>query len=354
MRARARDLVSALAAPGGDERRLFARRLLEQRHLSFDSAAGRAAALQYLIDAVVRIATEQAAIDRELETARTAANPARQRDIGARIFRTRGLSLDTSLAPNYALDRALDMMKASGVLRVGAITRLAVIGPGLDFSDKDSGFDFYPQQTLQPFALLDSIGRLGVGTAADPEVVLLDISPRVIDHVTRATARAARGESYTVYLPLARHREWLPAFRAYWQRFGDQIGTPVQPAVPADISTAAELRAVRVRPQVVQRVSVADVNAVTDRLDGDGFDLMVATNVLVYYDAFDQALALANIAAMLRPGGILLSNNPLPDAPDAPLRLAGSSDTTYWLARSSGDGTPTTFGDRIFWYQRQR
>jgi hypothetical protein len=36
-----------------------------------------------------------------------------------------------------------------------------VIGPGLDVADKQDGFDFYPQQTLQPFALVDSLRRLG-------------------------------------------------------------------------------------------------------------------------------------------------------------------------------------------------
>ena len=46
MRARAQDLVRALAAPSRDERILFARRLFEARQLSFDSDAGRAAVLQ--------------------------------------------------------------------------------------------------------------------------------------------------------------------------------------------------------------------------------------------------------------------------------------------------------------------
>ena len=34
-----------------------------------------------------------------------------------------------------------------------SVRRVAIVGPGLDFTDKAEGFDFYPQQTIQPFAL---------------------------------------------------------------------------------------------------------------------------------------------------------------------------------------------------------
>jgi len=65
------------------------------------------------------------------------------------------------------------------------------------------------------------------------------------------------------------------------------------------------------------------LNIVTDRLDGDGFDLIVATNVFVYYDVLDQALALANVASMLRPGGFFLTNTAMVDTSAPTLRLAG-------------------------------
>jgi hypothetical protein len=31
------------------------------------------------------------------------------------------------------------------------------VGPGLDFADKQEGYDFYPLQTIQPFAVIDSL-----------------------------------------------------------------------------------------------------------------------------------------------------------------------------------------------------
>ena len=43
------------------------------------------------------------------------------------------------------------------------------------------------------------------------------------------------------------------------------------------------------------------------------FDLIIGTNIFIYYGAFEQSLARENIAAMLRPGGYLLTNNLLAD-----------------------------------------
>ena len=51
----------------------------------------------------------------------------------------------------------------SHALAAGSVRRVALIGPGLDFTDKAEGYDFYPPQTIQPFALLDSLVRLGLG-----------------------------------------------------------------------------------------------------------------------------------------------------------------------------------------------
>ena len=71
-------------------------------------------------------------------------------------------------------------------------------------------------------------GRVGTTTVFElqreggfQEIVLLDISPRIIAHVTQARARASRNIGYTVNLPLPRSSAWLPETRAYWQTFGD-------------------------------------------------------------------------------------------------------------------------------------
>ena len=80
------------------------------------------------------------------------------------------------------------------------------------------------------------------------------------------------------------------------------------------------------------------------RFDGPPFDLVVATNVFVYYDTLDQSLALANVEAMLRPGGLLLSNNALLELPALRMRSAGYLTVQY-------SDRPDD-GDHVVWYRR--
>ena len=75
-----------------------------------------------------------------------------------------------------------------------------------------------------------------------------------------------------------------------------------------------------------------------------GSNLVIATNVLVYYSPFEQALAVANMARMLRPRGLLLSNNAV--FPTPPMSSSFRFITVAYSDRA-GDG------DTIFWYQRE-
>ena len=86
----------------------------------------------------------------------------------------------------------------------------------------------------------------------------------------------------------------------------------------------------------------------SDRLDlpdGERFDLVLATNVLLYYDTFEQTLALDAIAAMLRPGGVLLTNDAVLEVPEIPMRSEGY--LTVRFSDREGDG------ERMVWYIRQ-
>jgi hypothetical protein len=345
--ARIDDLLAALAMPGDDERRLFARALLARKGVRVATAADRDAAREYLRAAVVRVATEQEQIDQEL--AATSGRDAKTEfDRRSRLFRTRGLSLDTSLLANYSVEQTLAAMKARGLLAPGGVRRVAIVGPGLDFADKDVGFDIYPQQTLQPFAVVDSLKRLGlVPSTRDPEIVLLDISPRIVDHVTRARARAARNVGYTMNLPLAAKTPWLPEVRAYWRTFGDQIGAQVQANVSKLVADQADMRSIRARPSVVQSLSMMNLNIVTERFDGEPFDLAIATNVFIYYDVLEQALAMSNVEAMLKPGAFLLANVSAPSLASVTIRPVDTTTTVY--ARSPGVGENVL--DFVVWYK---
>ena len=346
--ARLDDLLTALATPGNDERRLFARALLQRKGLRFATPADREAARKYLLAAVIRVAGEQDQIDQELG-ATSGGDPLKEFVERSRLFRARGLSLDTSLIPNYSVEQALAAMKARGLLKPGSVRRVAIVGPGLDFADKDVGFDVYPQQTLQPFAVLDSLRRLGLAPPpGNPDIVLLDISPRIIDHVTQARARAARNIGYTLNLPLPKSTPWLPEVRKYWETFGDQIGALAQAPTSKAIADVADLRAVRARPSAVQRMSVLNVNIVTERLDGEAFDLVIATNVFIYYDVLEQALAMANVEAMLKPGAFFLANVSAPNLTSVAMRPVETTRTLYTRASAAREDIL----DFIVWYRR--
>jgi len=337
------DLLKALIAPGTDERRLFARALLQRKGFRFATAADLDRVRDHLLEAMMRVAAEQEQMDQEL--AATSGDSTTEFVRRSRLFRTRGLSLDTSLVANYAIEQALREIKARALLAPGSVRRVAVVGPGLDFADKDVGFDFYPQQTVQPFAVLDSLARLGLTSSPDPEIVLLDISPRIIDHVTRARARAGREIGYSLNLPLTKGTPWVPEVRNYWQTFGDRIGAPATSPASKAAADLADMRAVRVRPFVVRQLSILNTNIVTERLDVPPFDLVIATNVFIYYDVLEQALALSNVDAMLKPGAFLLANVSAPNLASIGIRPVGT--TTVLYARTITEN----IRDFVVWYQ---
>ena len=72
--------------------------------------------------------------------------------------------------------------------------------------------------------------------------------------------------------------------------------------------------------------------------EGQGFDLVVATNVLVYYDLFQQALAMSSIARMMNPGGIFLANHALPALHPKELEYLGGRSVKYTPSGAYGDG----------------
>ena len=315
---RAADLAAALGSPGQDERRLFARDHFNRQGYETVTADDRVRLADRLVDLVYSVTSERAGIARESLAIRKSGGVSEQFVARSKLFRDRGLSLDTSFRPSFALEKTLAELQLRGLLKAGAIRDVAVIGPGLDFTDKSSGHDFYPQQTLQPFALIDSLIRVGlVRDAAAVHVTTLDISPRVNDHLRRARQRAMAGEPYRLQLPLERDVTWKPGIAEYWRTAGGRIGTATAPGRAAVPGANVDVRTVSIRPAAALRVEPVDLNIVVQRSTTHRFDLVVATNVFIYYDILDQVLALSNVRAMLKPGGFLLSNNALLELPSS-------------------------------------
>jgi hypothetical protein len=345
--ARARDLAGALSAPGTDERRLFARQMLERQGYGVGDPKRRAELEVHLVAEVARVAREQNRIAADLAEARKRGNATEQFAVASRVYQSRGLSLDTSILPGFAIEQALTDLRQRGLIAPGSVREAAIVGPGLDFADKNSGFDFYPPQTVQPFAVIDSLRRLNLADEGGPAgITTLDLSPRVNEHLVQARARADRGQPYVIQLPLDAGVAWRPDLVAYWSTSGERVGGVTQTAVAPGLGQDLRPRTVTVPPHTLLRIHPEDVNIVVERLPDRRFDLIVATNVFVYYDLLDQALAVSNVAAMLRPGGFLLSNNALLELPASGLRSAGY--TTVQYSDRPDDG------DHVVWYRRER
>jgi predicted TPR repeat methyltransferase len=97
------------------------------------------------------------------------------------------------------------------------------------------------------------------------------------------------------------------------------------------------VRAVAVQPKYASRIESRDSNVVGQVVDGEAFDLVVATNILVYYDRFQQALAMNGIARMMNAGGVFLSNTVLPAQRPAALEYLGRRSVSYSVSGSYGD-----------------
>ena len=97
------------------------------------------------------------------------------------------------------------------------------------------------------------------------------------------------------------------------------------------------------------RIVPQDLNIVLQRLvpltDEERFDLIVATNLLVYYDVFERSLAFANVAHMLRPGGLFLANNSTPVVLPVSMDSVGYSETIF--------SSQLNDRDRIDWYRKK-
>ena len=340
--ARLTDFERALAQPDANERLLYARQALR----------GTGTIRAQLLSMIDRAMKETETYARLSEQAQALGDSALEFAERSRMYRDRGLAPDTSVRINFAIEEALRGL--TPVLTRGsdpatrAVRRAAIAGPGLDVADKQEGFDFYPIQTIQPFALIDSLIRLDLADLDTLQLTTFDVSAPVNEHIARAVQRARAGSPYLIHLPLDGEVAWSPDLIDYFARFGSAIGAAVPVTIPPGVGRL-KLRALSVRPSVVEMVVPRDVNVTAEQLnlsDTERFDLIVGTNIFLYYDRLQQGLAMTAAASMLRPGGVLLSNNALVEVPSVGLRSIGYSKILYSNREEDGDV--------IIWYQKSR
>jgi hypothetical protein len=340
--ARVRQLAAVVGAAQRNERVEFVSAFLKRKQVTSEQRE------VFLSRNLARYVMEQREYQEKLEHAAKSGDKSEILAARGTLYAQRGLSVDTSLLPNFAIEDTLRVLQAKGVLQAGSIKRIAIVGPGLDFTDKRDGYDFYPLQTIQPFAVMEAVERLGLGKRNELRVVTLDLNAAVNAHVATLAAAARKGRVYQVQLPRDTAAQWTSQAVNYWEKFGEVIGKPAAPLAVPDQLSSVELKAVAISPDRAARVTPMDLNIVAqtiDFADGEGFDLVVATNILVYYDHFQQALAMGNIARMMNGKGIFVSNTALPAAHDERLKYLGGRNVAY-----AQDGS---YGDDVVVYMRQ-
>ena len=225
----------------------------------------------------------------------------------AELYRHRGLSTDTAIEAGYVVHLGLGVLKALEPAR--RVRRVLIVGPGLDLAPRTGLDESAAPESYQPWAVLDSLVSLGLGTAGDLDIVAADINPRVVAHLARVrehppVLRLASSLHESPALSLS------PEYRDYVDRVGSALSNIAAGA--RDLGNGQRGKTLSVSPLAARTVRAAALDIVTQRLDDERFDLIVATNILPYFDDPQLALAVANIAAMLAPGGAFLHNEQRP------------------------------------------
>jgi SAM-dependent methyltransferase len=343
---RLEDLLDGMAQPGTNERLEVAREVLLRRGVDPAVPGGRERARRLLLQARDRMIDEFREYERRVQATARRGDPGETMSVHAILFRERGLSSDTSVLVDFAVDRALRAIASSGALAPGTVRNVGIVGPGLDLTNKADGHDFYPLQTIQPFAVMDALIGLGLGDGAGLRVATFDVSMRVNRHLAAARARAEAGAGYLLHFIRPIHADWRPELLAYVSAFGRHVGQLTSPARVPATAGGLSVSAVQIHPSRVLSIDPWDLNIVMERFAPlaakDRFDLIIATNVFVYYSRFEQALAMSNVASMLRPGGILITNNAVFPVPPF-------TASAHHLRASYSDAD----GDDVFWYERK-
>lgn len=304
-RARVADLLSALRKEPKDARLAYFRTLLQ--------GGRRAVAPEAFYADYVRVA-------RFLYRKEFLAGGASANDVAqvATLYQRRPHSSDTQIEAGFGVYLGLGTLHAlKPALR---ITTVLVVGPGLDLAPRTDLIDAVGPQSYQPFAVADALLALSLASERDLRVHSLDVNPRVVRALQAAVAR----EPVTLHLFTGiaeTDQPFQPDYRTYVRELGRAIGDEIT-APRAIASDRHYQHSIAARTAVARAMSAERLNIVTERLvDAPPVDLVVATNVLTYFDDRQLALALSNMAAMLRPGGYLLHNESRAGLVDTAARL---------------------------------
>ena len=335
VRARLEDLLKALESSSTDPRLTYFRGLV---HSTFPSGREREAALAREYARVMKFV-----YDKEFVAQRAGPNAV------AELYHSRGLSTDTEVEAGYVVYNGLGVLKSlDPAMR---IRRVLIVGPGLDLAPRTGYLETTAPQSYQPWAVIDAVVSLGLSTTAELSVVGADINPRVVEHLRQAahsppllTMVTGIGETPAV--------EFAKDYTDYFARLGRSIGEVTDRTPPKELAGHLS-KAVRVRPDVARTLSAEQLDIVTGRLVGAPFDLIIATNILPYFDDTGLMLALTNIHAMLAPGGVFMHNESRPLLGELTSAIGMPFEQSRQVTIASVRGAPP-LADTISLHRRSR
>ena len=337
VRARIREFVQALASPARDRRLTYFRKLVLT---TFPDRRQREDALAREYLRVMRFVYQK-----EFIAQGSGGNAV------AELYRTRGLSTDTAVEAGYVVYNGLGIVRSLDPnLR---IRRVLIVGPGLDLAPRTGLLEAGPPESYQPWAVIDALLSLGLSRAGDLEVVGADINPRVVEHLNASRAEppvltlvSEIRESDTVSLSAE--------YRDYFARWGRAIGE-VLPAgrEPAAVAPGHLVKTVRVSRNAAGVLKGVPLDIVTERLDAPGFDLIIATNILPYFNDVQLMLAMSNVSAMLAPGGVFLHNEAREALGEITTAVGLPFEQSRHVVIATVRGNPAPLGDSV-WLHRKR
>ncbi len=320
--ARIHDVIEAIDSSSADPRLVYFRALVSS---TFPKKPEREAGL-------VREYTRAMKFVYDKEFVAQRAGP----DAVVELYRSRGLSTDTEVEAGYVVHTGLGILKSLDA--AARIRRVLIVGPGLDLAPRTGFLETGAPQSYQPWAVIDALVSLGLSRIDNLSVVAADINPRVVDYLTNASRSPpaltlVSGIAETSSVRLARD------YRDYFDGLGRSIGEVTTQAPPKELAGHLS-KAVRVHTAAARALYAEQLDIVTARLDGEQFDLIVATNILPYFDDVQLMLALANIQAMLAPGGTFMHNESRPQLGELASAIGVPFEQSRQVTIASVTGAP--------------
>jgi len=271
-------------------------------------------------------------------------------DAVAELYRARGLSTDTAVEAGYLVYLGLGVAKSLEPDR--RVRRVLIVGPGLDLAPRTALLEVGPPESYQPWAVIDALVALGLARTGDLEVVAADINPRVVEHLRRARV-APPTLSLVSEIRESEAITFTEEFRDYFARLGNAIGDVDAGATGGRLDGHLR-KTVRIHPPAARALRGAALDVVTERLDEAPFDLVIATNILPYFDDMELMLAMSNVAAMLAPEGVFLHNEARPLMQDVTASLGLPFEQSRRAIIATVGGGVAPLGDSVWLHRKTK